>query len=50
MNDRNLTPERVRKEHMKEINQSLQWAYLIVILLGSLLLMVVFIAVLGGGG
>lgn len=45
--DENLTAERVRQEHMNEVNQPLHWVYLGAILLGSLALMVAFIAVLG---
>ena len=48
MSERNVTEDKVREEHLKEVNASAQWAYLFAVLLGGFLLMVGLIAVLGG--
>ena len=49
MSENTITSEQVREEHLKEVNQPLHWVYLGSILLGSLVLMVILIALLGGG-
>jgi hypothetical protein len=50
MSDENISEEKVRNQHLREINQTAHWAYLVAVLLGGLFLMVLFIAVLGAGG
>ncbi len=49
MSEKTITPEQVREEHLKEVNQPLHWVYIGGVLLGSLLLMILFIALLGSG-
>ena len=47
--ERSITEEDIRAEHLREVNAAFQWAYLFGILLVGLVLMLGLIAVLGGG-
>ena len=49
-NEAEMTEDQVRKEHMDAVNVPAHWAYLFGVIGGSLVVMVAFIAVLGGGG
>ena len=42
-----MTEDRVRAEHIKEVNVPAHWTYLFGVLLGGALLMLALIAVLG---
>lgn len=48
MSERDVDEDRVRNEHLNEVNAGTQWAYLFGVLLGGFLLMVALIAALGG--
>jgi plastocyanin domain-containing protein len=48
MSEKNITAEQVREEHLKEVNQPLQWTYLFSILGGSLILMLILMVLLEG--
>ena len=48
MNERNVTEDDVRNEHLQQINPATQWAYLFGVLIGGFLLMVGLIAALAG--
>jgi hypothetical protein len=50
MSERDLTEDQVRAEHVEAVNEPRQWAYLIGVLAGGLVLMLAFIAVLGAAG
>ena len=43
-----VTPEQVEKEHLNEVKAALQATYLLGVIVGSFLLMVALIALLGG--
>lgn len=47
MSERDLDQEKVRAEHLAEIDQRAHWAYLLTVLLGGLLAMILLIAYLG---
>ncbi len=47
MSDRDLSEDDVREEHLQEVDQRRQWAYLAVVLVGGTLAMLAFIAWLG---
>ena len=47
MSDLKITEEKVRTEHLKQVNVAAHWAYLLAVLLGSGLLMIGLIALLG---
>jgi hypothetical protein len=47
MSERTIDADKVREEHLAEVNPSLHWAYLIGVLAGSTLVMLVVIAILG---
>ena len=49
-NEAEIREGEVRKEHLDSVNVPRHWAYLFGVLIGSFLLMVTLIAVLGGGG
>ena len=49
-NEKTITEEDVRNEHLKSVNAPAHWAYLFGMLVGSFVLMVIFIALLGGAG
>jgi hypothetical protein len=42
-----VTEDRVRSEHLKSVNVPAHWAYLLAVLIGSFILMVLLIALLG---
>lgn len=43
-----VNEDKVRSEHLDEVNVAAHWAYLLGVLLGGFLLMVALIALLGG--
>lgn len=47
MSELKVTEEKVRNEHLKEVNVPAHWAYLLAVLIGSGLLMIGLIALLG---
>ena len=47
MSELDVNEDKVRSEHLEEVNAATQWAYLFAVLLGGLLLMVALIAMLG---
>ena len=49
-NEATMTEERVRKEHLETVNVARHWAYLWGVMVGALIAMVAFIALLGAGG
>jgi hypothetical protein len=49
MSEKTITEEQVREEHLKEVNQPLHWVFLGAVVFGSLLFMILLIAVLGSG-
>ena len=50
MSERTLSEDEVRAEHLAEVDQRVQSAYLISVLLGGTILMIAFIALLGAAG
>ena len=48
MSEKTITDEKVREEHLREVNPNAHWAYLFGVLLVSTFLMVVFIALMAG--
>jgi len=48
VSERTITEDQVREEHLAEVHQPLHWLYLAVVLLGSLVLMIGFLGLLGG--
>jgi hypothetical protein len=50
MNEREITEDQVRDEHLAEVKQWHQWAYLAAVISGGLALMVAYIAALGSAG
>lgn len=48
MSERTIEREKVREEHLAEVNPPAHWAYLIAIVGGGLLAMLALIAWLGG--
>jgi hypothetical protein len=46
MNERDVTAERIREEHLAEVRQPMQWAYLVTVLGGGTALMLVLIGML----
>lgn len=48
MSEIDVNEDKVRAEHLAEVNVGAQWAYLFGVLLGGFLLMVALIALLGG--
>jgi hypothetical protein len=49
-NERTLTEDDVRDEHLASVSQAGHWAYLFGVILGSMAVMVGLIALLGAGG
>jgi hypothetical protein len=49
VSDENITEDKVRNEHLGEINQVAHWAYLFGVLIGGLGLMLLLMAMLGTG-
>ncbi len=47
MSEANITEEKVRNEHLKEVNPAAHWAYLAAVIVISFLLMLGLIALLG---
>jgi hypothetical protein len=50
VNEQTVTEEKIRNEHMKEVNVGAHWAYLIGVIAGASILMVGLIALLGTMG
>ena len=50
MSEREIDEEQVRAEHLAEVDERVQWTYLVGVLGGGTILMILFIAVLGAGG
>ena len=48
--ERTITEEDVRIEHIAEVNRPAHWAYLFAVLIGSTLLMLILIAAIAGAG
>ena len=48
--ERHITEDEVRKQHLMAVNQPAHWLYLFGVLLGAVALMVGFIALLGATG
>ena len=48
MSEKDLSAEDVRAEHLGEVDQRAHWLFLVAVLVGSTLLMLGFIALLGG--
>ena len=48
MSERGVDEDKVRSEHLEEVNVRAHWAYLFGVLVGGFLLMVALIALLGG--
>ena len=48
MSEMDVNEDKVRSEHLEEVNVGAQWAYLFGVLLGGFMLMVALIALLGG--
>jgi hypothetical protein len=49
MSEKTITEEEVRDEHLGEVNPTAHWIYVLGVVVGSTILMIVFIALLGGG-
>ena len=49
-NEATITRDDVRREHVDGVNTVGHWIYLFAVLIGSFLLMVALIAVMGSGG
>jgi hypothetical protein len=47
MSERTIDAEKVREEHLAEVRESVHWVYLVSVLVGSTLLMLLLIAVMG---
>ena len=50
MSERNVDQDQVRTEHLAEVDQRVQWAYLAAVLVGGTIAMLAFIALLGATG
>ena len=50
MSEKDLTADDIRAEHLGEVDQRVHWLFLAVVLVGGVLLMLGFIALLGGTG
>jgi hypothetical protein len=49
MSEKTITEDDVRDEHLVEVNPTAHWIYVFGVVVGSTILMIVFIALLGGG-
>lgn len=49
-NERTLSEDDVRDEHLSSVSQGAHWLYLFGVILGSVALMIGLIALLGSGG
>jgi len=47
MSEKSITEEKVREEHLREVNPTAHWGYLFGVLVLSTILMIVFIALMG---
>ena len=47
MSERKMDAEKVREEHLAEVHESAHWAYLLGVVLGSTVLMLIYISLLG---
>jgi hypothetical protein len=47
MSERDVSEDQVRGEHLAEVHQAHQWAYLLLVIFGGLALMLALIAGLG---
>ena len=47
MSDRTIDEEEVRRQHLEEVRPGMHWLYLVAVVLGSFILMVGLIALLG---
>ncbi len=47
--EKTISEEKVRKEHLGEVNPTAHWIYVFAVVIGSTILMIAFIAMLGGG-
>ena len=47
MSETTITEDKVRKEHLKEVNEAAHWAYLVGVITMAFVLMVGLIALLG---
>ena len=50
MSERTIDREKVRQEHLAEVNPPAHWAYLFAVVGGGFVVMLVLIAFLGGAG
>jgi hypothetical protein len=50
VSEKDLSAEDIRAEHLGEVDQRAHWLFLVAVLVGSTLLMLGFIALLGGSG
>jgi len=50
MSEKTITEEDIRKEHLAQVHEPAQWAYLVGVLLGGTLLMLGLIAFMGSAG
>lgn len=48
MSEREIDQERVRQEHLEQVNPAAHWAYLLAVLGGGMVAMLAMIAWLGG--
>ena len=48
-NEKTLTEEDVRIEHLSTVNEPAHWAYLFAVLVGGTILMILYIALMAGG-
>jgi hypothetical protein len=49
VSEKTIDQETIREEHLKEVHQPAQWAYMLGVILGGTVLMLGFIALLGAG-
>ena len=50
VDERTITAERVRTEHLRTVHRPAHWAYLLVVLIGGTALMIALIALMAGVG
>ena len=48
-NEKTLSEDDVRAEHLGEVNVPAHWAYLLAVLIGGTILMILYIALMAGG-
>lgn len=49
-NEKTLTEEDVRKEHLSTVNEPAHWAYLFAVLIGGTVVMILYIALMASTG